>query len=78
MGFGVHVIDHAHPPNAGPGMAEWPSFRAMRFGDPLVMDDHKPQNDVKAELDWDHAVNAAHLAVSVSDGTVTLSGVIYT
>lgn len=50
----------------------------MRFGDPLVMDDHKPQNDVKAELDWDHAVNAAHLAVSVSDGTVTLSGVIYT
>ena len=40
------------------------------------VDDHQLQKDILAELDWDNAVNAAHIGVAVSGGAVTLSGVV--
>ena len=38
--------------------------------------DRQLQSDVVAELDWDSAVNAAHIGVTVTDGAVTLTGVV--
>ena len=36
--------------------------------------DAQLKKDVEAELDWDAAINAAHVGVAVQDGVVTLSG----
>jgi len=36
--------------------------------------DKQLQADVLAELQWEPAVNAAHIGVEVKDGVVTLSG----
>jgi osmotically-inducible protein OsmY len=36
--------------------------------------DAQLKNDVEAELDWEPAVDAAHIGVAVKDGVVTLSG----
>ena len=38
--------------------------------------DHQLQQDVLAELDWDPAIDAAAIGVTVKDGIVTLSGTV--
>jgi osmotically-inducible protein OsmY len=36
--------------------------------------DKQLQHDVLAELEWEPSIDATHIGVTVSDGTVTLSG----
>jgi osmotically-inducible protein OsmY len=41
-----------------------------------VKTDMQLKQDVLAELEWEPSVNAAHIGVSVSDGVVTLTGLV--
>ena len=45
-------------------------------GSTIRIDDRQLQSNVVAELDWDNAVNAAHIGVTVTDGAVTLTGTV--